>query len=257
MVNIREYEGAKLKQSIGKLSVIMPAYNEEEHIYENLMETSRILCGFQKDFEIIAVNDGSIDHTEQEIVHAANKDKHIVAISYYPNGGKGKAIKEGVLKATGDYIAFLDSDLDLSPVHLKGFLEKIENTGAEAVIGSKLHKKSQVQYPKRRKVMSIGYYIILMILFRLPVKDTQTGVKLFRADCLRKIIDRVQSSGYAYDIEILANISKNGGKIVEMPVVLKFQRENHWGRIRFQDIWSVMKDTIMVYKSVHGKKVHN
>lgn len=237
-----------------KLSIVMPAYNEGKKIYNNLLKTVEIVGGFHKNFEIVAVNDGSVDNTEKEIKRAGEADKHIIAVNYTPNGGKGKAIKEGVLKATGEYIAFLDSDLDLSPNHLDLFLSKMEETGAEAVIGSKLHKDSQVNYPKRRKIMSVGYYVILVILFHLPVKDTQTGVKLFRGDVLRKIIPRVQSTGYAYDIEILANVSRMGGKIEEMPIVLKFQRENHWGRIRMIDVWQVAKDTMKVFRSVHRKR---
>lgn len=232
----------------------MPAYNEGKNIYQNLLKTVEIVCGFHNNFEIIAVNDGSKDNTSEEILRAASADARIIAVSYTPNGGKGKAIKEGVMRATGDYIAFLDSDLDLSPMHIKAFLEKMGETDVEAVIGSKLHKDSKVNYPKRRKIMSVGYYLILVILFHLPVKDTQTGVKLFKADCLKPIIERVQSTGYAYDIEILANVSKKGGKIAEMPIELEFQRENRWGRIRFKDIWKVVKDTMMVFKSVHRKR---
>ena len=122
------------------------------------------------------------------------------------------------------------------------------------MIGSKLHKDSRVDYPKRRKVMSVGYYVILVILFHLPVKDTQTGVKLFRGDILKRIIPKVHSTGYAYDIEILANISRLGGKIEEMPIVLEFQRENRWGRIRMKDIWQVTEDTIKVFKAIHRKR---
>ncbi|GFH88873.1 undecaprenyl-phosphate 4-deoxy-4-formamido-L-arabinose transferase [Lachnospiraceae bacterium] len=237
-----------------KLSIVMPAYNEGKKIYNNLLKTVEIVGGFHKNFEIVAVNDGSVDNTEKEIKRAEEADRHIIAVSYTPNGGKGKAIKEGVLKATGDYIAFLDSDLDLSPNHLDLFLSKMEETGAEAVIGSKLHKDSRVDYPKRRKVMSVGYYVILVILFHLPVKDTQTGVKLFRGDILKRIIPKVHSTGYAYDIEILANISRLGGKIEEMPIVLEFQRENRWGRIRMKDIWQVTEDTIKVFKAIHRKR---
>lgn len=236
-----------------KLSIVMPAYNEGENIYSNLLKTVEIVDEFHKNYEIVAVNDGSSDNTGTEIERASEADPHIITVSYTPNGGKGKAIKEGVLNATGDYIAFLDSDLDLSPVHLKDFLEKMEETGVEAVIGSKLHKDSEVDYPKRRKIMSVGYYIILLILFNLPVKDTQTGIKLFNADCLGKIISRIQSTGFAYDIEILANVSRSGGKIAEMPIVLKFQRENHWGRIRINDILQVAGDTLRVFKAVHRK----
>lgn len=236
------------------LSIIMPAYNEGESIYSNLIKTVQTVSGFHRNFEIIAVNDGSEDHTEEEIKRAAKQDARIVLVSYMPNGGKGKAVKEGVLRAKGQYIAFLDADLDLSPVHLKEFLKKMDKLDTEAVIGSKLHKDSKVNYPKRRKIMSIGYYLILMFLFHLPVKDTQTGIKLFRADCLKKIIGEVHSTGFAYDIEILAKISQNGGRIAEMPIVLEFQRENHWGRIRFKDIWLVIRDTLGLYASMRRKR---
>lgn len=237
-----------------KLSIVMPAYNEGENIYKNLMKTVEVVAGFHSDFEIIAVNDGSVDDTKTEMMRAADTNDKISILTYEPNGGKGKAIKAGVLKSSGKYIAFLDSDLDLSPLHLKSFLERMEKTNAEAVIGSKLHKNSQVDYPKRRKIMSIGYYIVLVILFRLPVKDTQTGIKLFKAECLKKIIPNVESAGYAYDIEILANIVKMGGKIEEMPIMIKFQRENRWGRIRVVDVLQVVKDTMAVYKAVHRKE---
>lgn len=233
-----------------KLSIVMPAYNEGKNIYNNLLETIKVIGSFHKNFEIIAVNDGSSDNTEQEIKRAEEADLHITSISYFPNRGKGMAIKEGVRKSQGEYIVFLDSDLDISPIHIKSFLEKMEETRVEAVIGSKLHKDSKVNYPKRRKIMSVGYYLVLLLLFRLPVKDTQTGIKLFRADCLKSIIEKIQSLGYTYDIEILANISKMNGKIIEMPIVLIFQRENHWGRIKIRDILAVIKDTYMVYKSV-------
>ena len=86
------------------------------------------------------------------------------------------------------------------------------------------------------------------------MKDTQTGVKLFRGDILKRIIPKVHSTGYAYDIEILANISRLGGKIEEMPIVLEFQRENRWGRIRMKDIWQVTEDTIKVFKAIHRKR---
>lgn len=236
-----------------KLSIIMPAYNEGENIYKNLLETVEVVSGFHNNFEIIAVNDGSDDDTQSEMLRATKQQENIIVVSYEMNLGKGKAIKEGVLRASGKYIAFLDSDLDLSPFHLRDFLGKMEMTGVDAVIGSKLHRDSQVDYPKRRKIMSVGYYLVLIILFHLPVKDTQTGVKLFQAERLKEIIDRVESVGYTYDIEILANLAKSGGKIEEMPIVLNFQRENRWGRIKLVDVLYVIKDTIRVYKTIHGK----
>ena len=237
-----------------KLSIVIPAYNEGERIYENLLEMSKLFSSFVTDYEMIVVNDGSKDNTEVEIRRASETVKNIVPAGYQMNRGKGGAIKEGVKCATGDYIAFLDADMDLSPMHLKDFLAKMEETSATAVIGSKMHKDSKVNYPLPRKIMSLGYFLLLKMLFRLNIKDTQTGVKLFEADALKKVMRQVSTDGFAYDIEILALICASGGTIVEMPIELIFQRTNGWGRIRLSDVMEVAQDTMKIYHNVHRIK---
>ena len=237
-----------------KLSIVIPAYNEGERIYENLLEMSKLLSSFVTDYEMIVVNDGSKDNTEVEIRRASETVKNIVPAGYQMNRGKGGAIKEGVKCATGDYIAFLDADMDLSPMHLKDFLAKMEETSATAVIGSKMHKDSKVNYPLPRKIMSLGYFLLLKMLFRLNIKDTQTGVKLFEADALKKVMRQVSTDDFAYDIEILALICASGGTIVEMPIELIFQRTNGWGRIRLSDVMEVAQDTMKIYHNVHRIK---
>ena len=237
-----------------KLSIVIPAYNEGERIYENLLEMSKLLSSFVTDYEMIVVNDGSKDNTEVEIRRASETVKNIVPAGYQMNRGKGGAIKEGVKCATGDYIAFLDADMELSPMHLKDFLAKMEETSATAVIGSKMHKDSKVNYPLPRKIMSLGYFLLLKMLFRLNIKDTQTGVKLFEADALKKVMRQVSTDGFAYDIEILALICASGGTIVEMPIELIFQRTNGWGRIRLSDVMEVAQDTMKIYHNVHRIK---
>ena len=86
------------------LSVVMPAYNEGTHITDNLLETSRVLSGFVKRYEIIAVDDGSADNTAECINRAEMQDTHIRGISYQPNGGKGHAIRTGIV---ADYLLYV------------------------------------------------------------------------------------------------------------------------------------------------------
>lgn len=102
--------------------------------------------------------------------------------------------------------------------------------------------------------MSLGYFLLLKMLFRLNIKDTQTGVKLFEADALKKVMRQVSTDGFAYDIEILALICASGGTIVEMPIELIFQRTNGWGRIRLSDVMEVAQDTMKIYHNVHRIK---
>ncbi len=236
------------------LSVVMPAYNEGEHIYNNLLETDRIISGFCDSFEIVCVDDGSSDNTKTEIERAANECSRIRMISYTPNGGKGHAIKTGVLEAKGDVIGFLDSDLDLSPDHFEDFLSHMKSENADVVIGSKMHKESKLEYPFIRKFVSFGYYVMLRVLFHLKVHDTQTGVKLYRADILKEIVPDVITKGFAYDIELLAVANEMGAKIIERPIRLVFTREGGFSRIHMKDIIQVFKDTFKIKKKV--RKIH-
>lgn len=236
------------------LSVVMPAYNEGAHIYDNLITASRVLASFVDNgaYEIIAVNDGSSDDTHNRILQAAREDSHIRAISYEKNGGKGHAIRTGIAEASGGYIAFLDSDLELPPELLKDFLYKIEQEDTDIVIGSKLHPESKLHYPVVRRIMSYGYYVMLKLLFRLKVHDTQTGIKLYKSEVIKPIAASLTTEGYAFDIEILAKAHKQGFRISEAPVELNYSRDNTSGnrRISLSDIIRVFTDTLAVRRQL-------
>lgn len=239
-----------------RLSIVMPAYNEGEHIFDNLKEASSVISTFMDNFEIIAVNDGSSDNTKSEIERCMKEDCHIHMASYRKNRGKGNAIKIGVQRAIGDYIAFLDSDLDLPPEQIEQYMEPLLKGQADVVIGSKMHKDSELEYPQIRRIMSLGYYWMLRMLFRLKVKDTQTGLKIFRADALKAVIPLIKTKGYAYDIEILVALNTRGYRIMEMPVRLVFHRGNGMGRIRVKDIIKVFWDTLLIFYRANVKRYY-
>ncbi len=247
-----EYVTSISKNSIKhQLVVIMPAYNEAEHILSNLLKAANIIESFQNDFSIIAVNDGSSDATKDKIIEASKMNPHIEYISYSDNRGKGGAIKEGVRLANGDFIAFLDSDLELPPIMLKSFLHELVSQDAHVAIGSKLHKDSKLQYPLIRRFMSTGYYIMLKLMFKLKIKDTQTGIKLFRQEVIKPICSNLITTGFAFDIEILATASKKGYKIIEMPITLNYSRERkEKSRMTLSTILKVFKDTLTIKKHI-------
>lgn len=235
----------------GKLSIVMPAYNESKLIYHSLMQTIQIVSGFVSDFEIIAVNDGSSDNTKQEIQRAMAADDHIRLVSSEKNRGKGTAIISGVCEAEGAYIAFVDADLELDPAQLEPYLEEMLNHKKDVVIGCKFHKDSQVQYPLKRKIISWGYYMMLLVLFHLNVKDTQTGLKVFRAEAIRPIAHLVRTSGFAYDIELLVAIHRRGYSIAQMPVKVVYVRDSGNKRITIKDVLQVFHDTWAIFYRVY------
>ena len=239
------------------LSVVMPAYNEGDKIYTNAIKVSQVISDFEEAYEIVVVNDGSTDNTKKETLRASETDSHIRLVSYKKNGGKGKAIHQGVNAALGKYIAFLDADLDLPPEQLKGYVEALEKDEADVVIGSKMHKESRLDYPWIRKVMSLGYYCLLRLLFHMKIKDTQTGIKVFKAETIKPVISLVKTKGFAYDIEILAAVNRRGYRIKEMPVELVFTRGNGMGRIHISDILKMFCDTFKIFGRLVFKKYYD
>jgi len=231
-----------------KFSILIPAYNEAGNIAGTLQETIKVFKSFndfRDSFEIIVVDDGSMDNTS-EIVNAVinSSPENISLKSYRPNRGKGYALRYGFNFISGTYVLFLDADLDLHPSLAVEMFMIMQKKGADAVIGSKKNRHSSINYPFIRKFLSSGYYFFIRILFKLPVKDTQTGIKLFRYEVLKKCLDKVKVDKYAFDLELLLAINKKGYKILESPIKLKVKRR--FGRIGIKDIFSVFKDTIKI-----------
>lgn len=241
----------------GMLSIIMPAYNEEKLIYNSIMTTLDVVQQFTEKLELIVVNDGSIDNTKNEILKAKETDKRVKIVSSKKNHGKGRAIISGLTEAIGEYIAFLDADLELFPDQLKDYLHVMKTNDYDVVIGCKFHKDSQLKYPFKRKVMSIGYYLMLRILFHLNVKDTQTGIKLFKASALKPVAHLIRTSGFAYDVELLVALNRRGCTIKQMPVSVVYVRKKDSKRIVFKDIVKAFKDTWLIFVRTYIKHYYD
>ena len=239
------------------LSVVMPAYNEANAICENIQQTIYVLDDFCPDFELIVVDDGSVDGTFDQIIAASVRDNRVIPVKSTQNGGKGDALKTGVKYTHGYYVAFLDADLDLHPSQLKSFLAMIMSNNADVVIGSKLHKASKVDYPIQRRIISRIYSVFLRLLFRMKVNDTQVGIKLFKGDLIRDVMEKIMVKRFAYDVEVLLLCSRRGAVIVEHPVQLDYQRGVPWGRMRLRDLWYTGLDTIAIFYRLHFLKYYN
>ena len=233
--------------SQGLITVIMPAYNEGSGIYENICETAQVLEKEGDRYEIIVVNDGSTDNTLEEAKRAANEVNNLKIVNCSVNGGKGHAVKTGFNEAEGDLVVFLDADLDLHPKQIRNLVDVLGEKQVDVVIGSKKHPESQLNYPLSRKIISNIYAFILWILFRLPLRDTQTGLKLYKYEVLKRVFPKILCKKYAFDLEILANAHHLGYKIEEVPVQLHFRRPVQWGRIGLWDMYTAGVDTLAVF----------
>jgi len=228
------------------VSVIMPAYNEGGHIYDNIATTREVLAGAGIDAEIVAVDDGSSDDTLQGIERAARDFPNVVAARNPYNMGKGMALRTGFDYSSGDIVVFLDADLDLHPSQIATVIEELERGPYDVVVTSKHHPESRLDYPGSRKIASYCYYMIIKAMFGLPVRDTQTGLKVFRREVLLRVFHRLLVKKFAYDVELLAVAVRFGFRVHEIPVAIDFKRELKWGRIRLSDIVNIFVDTLAI-----------
>lgn len=229
-----------------KISVVMPAYNESQIIEKNLGEVVRTLRSFGYDFEVIVVDDGSPDDTHMQAVGARLiYPDHVRVVRYDENAGKGNAVMCGTRYASGDLVVFLDADMDLHPEQIPNFFEIMDANNADIVVGSKHHPASQVNYPFLRRIYSRCYFMLVNILFGLPVRDTQTGLKVFKIEVLHRVFANVLAKRFAFDIELLACAHRLGYKICEAPVKVDFQRSI--GRVRIRDVVNVGLDTLAIF----------
>jgi glycosyltransferase involved in cell wall biosynthesis len=245
-------------QNFIDFSVIIPARNEESRIVTTLKETAGVFEEFSSSYEIIVVDDGSTDGTcanvKDFILSGPDYCENIRIQSYGPNMGKGNALKHGSSFARGKHILFLDADLDLHPSIAIELYRILKASNADVVIGSKMHKESVLHYPFLRKLSSYCYYIIIKVLFRLAIKDTQTGIKLFKREALENCLPKVIIKRYAFDLELLVAINKKGYSIVEAPVKVDLKRQ--FGRVGVRDAFKVFFDTLGVFARLNFRKYY-
>jgi len=228
------------------VSVVMPAHNEGAHIFNNISETVKTFTDFECNYEIIVVDDGSQDNTYDEAQRASRIFKNIIVVQNRENYGKGRALKKGFRCAKGEYVVFLDSDMDLHPVQLRTFFDIMRLDNADVVIGSKRHPNSRLEYPWHRRFVSVVYFFLVKVMFGLPIRDTQTGLKLFKRQVLERVFPKSLVKKFAYDLELLVLAHYFGYRITEAPVTMHFKR-NTWGRIGIKAILDTWFDTMAVW----------
>ncbi len=201
--------------------MVIPAYNEEDHIAMTVEKASRIIEDLGIKYEIIVVNDGSKDETEFRILECTHNNGHLKIVSYNKNMGKGYAVKLGFSNAIGDSVIFMDGDFEIDPDQIKRYIVALKS--GDIVIGSKRHPESIVEAPVSRKFLSLGFNFLVRLLTGLRIGDTQSGLKAVRRENTKKVFSVLSVKRFAFDVELLVIADLYGLKIVEMPVNLRLR----------------------------------
>lgn len=201
-----------------RISIIIPAWNEEERIEKTLKS---YINSFKKDFmnfEVIVVTDGSEDATPKIVERLSKKYDCIRHIHPGIKLGKGGAIIEGFKLASGDIIGFVDADCSTPAASIKLLIENLND--CDGVIASRWANGSTVgkKQPFARRVASRTFNLLVRTLFSFEFEDTQCGTKFFRKDAIKSVTNELGLTDWAFDIDLLYRLHKKNYLIKEIPI---------------------------------------
>jgi dolichyl-phosphate beta-glucosyltransferase len=201
------------------LSVVIPAFNEEDRVGPTLAAILDHLSSRALAAEIIVVDDGSRDDTKAKAAAALEGFSEAKVIALPRNRGKGAAIKTGILEARGDLILFTDADLSTPIEELDRFLP-LAAAGADIVIGSRALPGADIRVRQRRVREGMGkiFNRLVRIFVLKGIPDTQCGFKLFRREAARTVFEETRTCGFCFDVEALALGRLRGLRIEQIPV---------------------------------------
>ncbi|MFH1289812.1 MAG: glycosyltransferase family 2 protein [Nanoarchaeota archaeon] len=213
-----------------KLSIIIPAYNEEKTISQILNELKKTKFPIRK--EILIIDDFSKDKTKKNVSSYVKKNHNTKLFSHKRNLGKGAAIKTGIKNASGNIIAIQDADLEYSPADLSNLVTALLEGNLPVVYGSRFlggKKKGKTSFYLGNKFLSF----ITSILFLTKITDMETCYKVFRKELLKDI--KIESNSFNFEPEITSKLLKKGYKIKEMPIKYNPRTKEQGKKIKIKD----------------------
>jgi len=252
-----------------RLSIIIPAYNEEFRIGKTLGNYLEFISKKIKEFEIIVVLNNCKDNTLKIVKDFIKKDKRIRYLNFKEAIGKGGAILEGFKIADGELIGFIDADMATPPDAFYDLILNINNY--DGIIASRWIKGSKIgeKQPLLKRIGSRGFNFLVKILFNLKFVDTQCGAKLFKKESIKECIKDIGITKWAFDVNLLYSVKRKGYKIKEIPTKWNAVEASHFnlfkaipemflGLIRLRLIYSKFKFIVKIYdKMPEWLKIHH
>lgn len=230
------------------LSVILPAYDEGADIAANVERLAACLSESGRRFEIIVVDDGSRDGTGAAARGVA--DSRVRVLAHDRNRGKGRALATGCAAAREDIVVLLDADLEIPPEDVVPLVERLEREGADVAVGSKYHPEASLVWPVARRLLSRLYHLVTALCFRLPLRDTQTGLKALRRTVAHEIVPRLRAKRFAWDLELVLLAHRAGHPCVTAPV--RVRPADRASRVGWAGALQAGLDTLRIFARDRG-----
>jgi dolichyl-phosphate beta-glucosyltransferase len=201
------------------LSIIIPAFNEEKRLPVYLASILEYLELQDISYEVIVVDDGSVDATAEVVARSMGGNNRVRLIRLPGNQGKGNAVKTGMLEASGKLRLFTDADGATPITELERLRIAVDN-GADVAIASRAMKDDSctINAHLHRKVIGRIFHFIVTTLTVKGIHDTQCGFKLFTAEAAQAVFQLQRIDDFGFDVEILYLCQRKGYRITEVPV---------------------------------------
>lgn len=228
------------------LSIIMPAYNEANHIHDILNKVCEVALPYGFCKEIVVVNDGSSDNTGAKVREFidAHPQENIRLVEHTTNKGKGAGIRTGLQYVTGDYVVPQDGDIELDPNDFVMMLQKMVDENLSVLYGSRFllqEKSSSATFLLGNKLLAWT----ANLLYGLHITDEATCYKMFKTELLKSIT--LECNGFEFCPEVTAKVARKGYKIQEVPIHYYPRSIEQGKKIRARDGWSAIK-TLIKYR---------
>jgi glycosyltransferase involved in cell wall biosynthesis len=241
------------------LSIVIPAYNEEQRIGPTLERLHAFLAARSWSWEIVVVDDGSKDGTIALVQRLAETIPHLQVIASTPNHGKGHVVRIGMLAARGAVRVMFDADGSMPPEELPKIVEPVLAGEVELAIGSRYAAGSNVAaaQPLYRRLWSRLCNQVVQRALVPGVLDTQCGFKAFSAEAAADLFGRARIDGWAFDLEILALARRRCYGIAEVAVEWHDDERSKVNPLK--DFWKVIREAVTIRrnlrKGVYGQLV--
>ncbi len=199
------------------LSIVIPAYNEEQRLPETLQVIHTFLQRQTYNAEVLVVENGSDDHT-LAIAQELSRSMPEVRALHCDQRGKGLAVVQGMLAASGEYRFICDVDLSMPIEEINNFLPPQLNDGAIAIASREAAGAKRYNEPEYRHIIGRVFNLMVRLIALPGLQDTQCGFKCFRADVVGKVFPRMTMRGWTFDVEALVIARRLGFNIVEIPI---------------------------------------
>lgn len=198
-------------------SLVLPCFNEEPIYNDSVKRIVRTLSASRWSYEIIFVDDASIDGTAKLIRKMIQTNGQMRAIFHRINEGRGRSVADGIRHAKGTVVGYIDIDLEVLPVYIPLCVTMIIDKEADVVIGKRMYRTNILSLP--REVLSIGYQWLSNVMVGTGSLDTESGYKFFNRKKILPIIAQTRHKHWFWDTEIMVLAKRKGLRIAEVPVL--------------------------------------